>query len=514
MDSTPTAPKIARVKRHKTALARTTFSRPIRLALDAGVLRQDRTVLDYGCGRGADVRLLRKQGFDCEGWDPSHRANGVRRPSEIVNLGYVVNVIESPEERSQALLDAWSFATRTLVVSAQMIFDARPDRGTPHNDGLLSSKGTFQKYYSQTELRAWIEQTLGTPSAPAAPGVFFVFRDPGERQSFLAARYRRRAAMPKKRRSDVLFEQHAALLEPLMSFFAARGRLPEDFELTEAPAISEALGTIRQAFRVVLRVTGEDQWAAVRAERTQDLLLYLALERFGGRPRFSELPADLQLDVREFFGNYSHACEEADKLLFAVGDMDVVDETCRGSPVGKETPEALYVHVSALDSLPHLLRVYEGCARACVGVIDGANVVKLNRWRPRISYLCYPDFEKTAHPALLGSLRVDLQRFQADYRDYSASENPPILHRKEQLVGADHPLREKWLKLTAQEETYGVYADTKTIGNRRGWETALALAGIAVRGHRVVRQKSPPQDATLTAVPTPIDPISPPDEDE
>jgi DNA phosphorothioation-associated putative methyltransferase len=54
-----------------------------------------------------------------EGWDPSHRPDGPRRPAgAVVNLGYVVNVIEDPAERGETLRRAWSLAGRVLVVSA------------------------------------------------------------------------------------------------------------------------------------------------------------------------------------------------------------------------------------------------------------------------------------------------------------------------------------------------------------------------------------------------------------
>jgi DNA phosphorothioation-associated putative methyltransferase len=457
--------------------------------MDAGVLRQGRSVLDYGCGRGRDVSELRRIGYDCAGWDPSFRAAGPKRPSAVVNLGFVINVIENPEERSQALKDAWAFAENVLVVAAQLTFDAKRTHVAEHEDGVLTSRGTFQKYYTQRELREYIDTTLEVQSVPAAPGVFLVFRDAAERQSVLAARYRRRSSIPKKRLSDILFEQHAGVLDHLMRFVTDRGRLPEDWELPEAAAIKTALGSIRQAFRVVLRVTGEEQWQTLRAERVQDLLLYLALERFGGRPRYSELSPDLRVDVREFFGNYTRACEEADKLLFAAGDMDRVSDTCRSSPLGKQTPEALYVHASALDNLSHLLRVYEGCARAYIGSLEAANVVKLHRDRPQVSYLCYPKFDRDPHPALIGSLLVDMQRLQVEYRDYSAGENPPILHRKEEFVGQGYPLHGRFSNLTQQEERFGLYEDTSLIGNRDGWMAVLDAKRLALRGHRVVRNR-------------------------
>src|SRR5206468_4615854 len=95
--------------------------------------------------------------------------------------------------------------------------------------------------------------------------------------------------------------RHKELLQALISFVATRGRLPEAAELEEAVTLREAFGSLRRAFEVVQRVTGKEQWAAIERERAQDLLVYLALERFSGRPRFSVLPRELQLDVKAFF---------------------------------------------------------------------------------------------------------------------------------------------------------------------------------------------------------------------
>jgi DNA phosphorothioation-associated putative methyltransferase len=79
----------------------------------------------------------------------------------------------------------------------------------------------------------------------------------------------------------------------------------------------------------------------------------------------------LQRDIRAFFGSYSNACRLADDLLFRAGSAEAVDEACRRSAVGKLLPTALYVHHTALEALDPLLRVYEGCARAYLGTLDG-----------------------------------------------------------------------------------------------------------------------------------------------
>jgi DNA phosphorothioation-associated putative methyltransferase len=301
MNTTPTA-------RHRTALQRRDLSRPIRLALEAGLITREADVLDYGCGYGDDLRGLRSRGILCTGWDPIQRPRGQRKPADVVNLGYVVNVIENAEERRTTLHEAWALTRKLLIVSARLIIEATAGRQTPYEDGCLTQRGTFQRYYQQHELRGWIDETLSVSSVPAGPGIFYVFRDPELRQSFLAARYRQQAIAPRQYQHDALFEQYKALLAPLMAFVTARGRLPEESELDVAPQIYEMIGSFRHAFAIIQRVTGADQWNRIREARAQDLLIYLALARFDGRPRFSDLPRVLQLDVRALFSTYRRAC--------------------------------------------------------------------------------------------------------------------------------------------------------------------------------------------------------------
>jgi DNA phosphorothioation-associated putative methyltransferase len=198
------------------------------------------------------------------------------------------------------------------------------------------------------------------------------------------------------------------------------------------------------------------------------------------------LPLALQRDVKALFPSYAQACKQADALLFSVGRTEEVNAACSAAPIGKKTPEALYVHVSAVDRLPANLRVFEGCARAYIGRVDGANIVKLNRLEPQISYLSYPGFEDDPHPALAQSLSVHLQTFRVRTRDYSDFRNPPILHRKETLLPAEHPLRAKFARLTAAEEAKGLFDEGNRIGTRNQWEQMLAAKGFTFRGHRLI----------------------------
>ena len=88
---------------------------------------------------------------------------------------------------------------------------------------------------------------------------------------------------------------------------------------------------------------------------------------------------------------------------------------------------------------------------------------------------------------LQSALVVPLQTFRVELRDYRASKNPPILHRKEEFVAEDYPLRTKFSRLTQQEERWGLYERPESIGTRDGWAAALRARGVRLHGHRVVK---------------------------
>lgn len=86
--------------------------------MDDAILTPGMSVFDYGCGRGGDLNRLQALDFSCDGWDPTFRPENPLRSAALVNLGYVINVIESADERAYVLRRAWSLTEQVLVVSA------------------------------------------------------------------------------------------------------------------------------------------------------------------------------------------------------------------------------------------------------------------------------------------------------------------------------------------------------------------------------------------------------------
>src|SRR6516225_1117821 len=137
--------------RHKTAIGRPALSMPARQALRDGVLRPERSVLDYGSGRGDDVARLRHLGITVTGWEPHHGEGHPSEPQDVVTLTYVINVIEDPAERQAVLHDAWRLAERCLVVSTRLAWERKQVTGTLVADGTLTRRNTFQRLFSPAE---------------------------------------------------------------------------------------------------------------------------------------------------------------------------------------------------------------------------------------------------------------------------------------------------------------------------------------------------------------------------
>jgi DNA phosphorothioation-associated putative methyltransferase len=486
------------IQRHRTAIARPDLSKPIALALADGVLTTGSSFFDYGCGRGHDIARLQALGYDANGWDPGHRPAAEIHPADVVNLGYVVNVIEDVEERARALRTAWALTRKALVVAARPDWEARTVAGRRHGDGILTTRGTFQKFFTQDALQAWIKSELHADCIAAAPGIFYVFRDDSQAQALLASRTRRRSTavrLPKARQAR--YDANREVMDEIYGFVVDRGRLPDLWELSNSGAdrLTVTALSIKQAAAVIREVIGSGEWDrdldAARERAEQDILVYLALAAFSKRPKASQLPRDLGLDIKAFFGSYSRACERADQLLHGLADQGAINAACAQSKVGKTTPEALYVHHTALQQLSPLLRVYEGCARILIGSVADANIIKLSRVGAKVSYLSYPDFDPDPHPALAISLRADLRRLDVKYTDFRKSANPPILHRKDTFVTDDYPLYDKFVRLTRQEERAGLLDASSSIGTQEGWQARLEEAGYRLHGHRLVRKPGP-----------------------
>ena len=473
------------IERHKAALKRSELSRPVKIAVEADLFKPGKTFFDYGCGYGGDIRQIENLGHTSSGWDPYYRPDAEIESADIVNLGYIINVIEDIAERRQALIKAWELTREVLIVSAQVLVDDRRRGLVAYGDGVVTNRNTFQKYYEQEELKLYIDQVLEVESIPAGLGIYVAFRHEAQAESFRASRIYSRLSTPLIQAQVKNFDDYRELLTPLMDFYTKRGRLPVKGELASEAAIKDEFRSYQRAFKVILQATDRAEWDAIAEKRRQDLLVYLALGKFSGRPTIRKLAPEIKADVKALFGSYKQACTIADLLLINVGDLKKIANLCQASKIGKQLNGAIAVHVSALEKLPPLLRLYEGCASRNFYRLENANIIKLYYNKPKITYLVYPEFDTQAHPALQATMEVDLHNLSVTYHDISDETNPLILHQKDTLVAHDYPSYQKFVRLTKKEQKSGLLENKDAIRRLHGWLRCLKQHEIKIEGHKL-----------------------------
>jgi DNA phosphorothioation-associated putative methyltransferase len=155
--------------------------------------------------------------------------------------------------------------------------------------------------------------------------------------------------------------------------------------------------------------------------------------------------------------------------------------------VGKRLPSHLYVHKSAVCHLPADVRMLVARALLMAGEFD-YDVIKVAHDESHVCLLSYPDFDLDPHPALKYSIKVVLSSGQYCISDYTKSENPPILHRKDTLVTEEYPLYVLFKSLTDAEEEQGLLSRSD-IGNRNQWEALLKSKKLSIKEHSLVKRK-------------------------
>jgi DNA phosphorothioation-associated putative methyltransferase len=481
----PTSPR-EKIHRHKTALVRREISKPVKTLLELNQLRRGESFFDYGCGHGGDVEAIAKLGHQSHGWDPVHAPHAPKHPADIVNLGFVLNVIEDPAERVDALIDAWQHTRRALLVSTLIAGQEAYDEISTYGDGLITRRNTFQKFFEPAEIQSLIEDSLHTEAVPVGLGIYLVFREPADLHDFLAQRSRRfidweslsrklgllRAL--KSKRDPYL--THRELLDAYWESVLELGRMPRDEEFDRLPEIRQACGSLPRALQLFIDRFGEPTFNAARQRRKEDLLVFIAAAQLRRKIPFNQLSPRLQRDLRSFFGSYANAEEKARELMFAAGDPDELEIAAAQLPFGHLDPKEGHftIHRSLLDELPAILRVYVECAARLYGNPREADLIKIHLHSRKLTFHYYRDFEKSPLPELLTRIKIDLRRLFVTVIDHTTGPEHQLLFFKERFLPQDHPDRPKMNRFSAKLRHLGLREETIGYGpSKEQWNARI-----------------------------------------
>ena len=472
----PPSQELGRVDRHLTALSRSFLSAPVQALLRRGLLEPGRTFFDYGCGKGDDVAGLLTMEIAATGWDPHFRADSARQSADVVNLGFVINVIEDLSERIAAVKSAYELTQGVLSVSA-MLWSTGSAKGRPYGDGYLTSRNTFQKYYSQGELQNFIESVLDEQATPVGPGVFFVFKDRYLEQRFLAGRQSDatrtprllaarqqlpralRAAKAAKAPREVDPAMRAEA-EALWHEILALGRFPEEEEYLRAAEAKERFGSWSRALRAATRDSDLQLMQTAANARADEIRAFFAMQAFGRRRPLRDLEPRLRRDIKVFFGSLSVAETEGRRLLHQCADVELIKTACeRAAAMGLgwlEADHSLQLHTSLVSRLDPVLRVYVGCATALYGDVLSADLVKIHIQSGKITLMRFDDFVGNPLPRLLERVKVKLREQDLDIFEYGGQYTPPFLYFKSRFINEEFPGYPEQQHFDQQLETLGL----------------------------------------------------------
>lgn len=359
-------------------------------------------------------------------------------------------MIEERKERERALKDAFAHAEKILAVSAMLASDGTVGQFTPYKDGVITKRNTFQKYYSQFELRSYIETTLKTNAIAVSPGIFFVFKDELEEQTFLSERQhirrdwqqftqREHVAPPISIDRQSLLQRHRELFDDFWRTCLDLGRVPANAEFEFSERLRAVAGSHAKAFQIIIEQNGTEPFQRAQSACKGDLLVYFALGLFSKRKPYSHMPAGLKRDIKAFFSDYGGAVNEATNLLFSVGKSENIVSACEEAHSNLscgllEPKHSLTIHRSLIDQLPPILRVYAGCATQLYGDTEAVDLVKLHMTSGKVSLMKYDDFEDKPIPEMIQRIKVNLREQEIHVFDYSGFYTPHPLYFKSRLI--------------------------------------------------------------------------------
>ena len=451
------------------------------------------------------MAVLSSAGIQVSGWDPHYAPGTKLEEADVINLGFVLNVIEEPSERIEAIQAAFSLARRLMAVAVMLVGKADTSTLRPFRDGFVTAHNTFQKYFSQHEARALVSEAAGHEAIPVGPGIFFVFRDKISEQRFLEGRRRRHRdishllaiAPPRtagtKADEQALVAEHREVIDAVWKTAIELGRLPDLEELDDSvrQELIERLGSVRKTAQLAQHIYSVEALHQARQQRTDDLTVYFALNRFSRRQRYRELPVEMQRDIKAFFGSHGAAEKTGHDLLFSLSDPNIISTAAQSAErqgLGwLDGAHSLQLDAGLIERLPPPLRAYVGCAEQLYGHIGDAHVVKIHLQSNKLTLLHYEQYTESLLPRLRERIKINLRNQVIDFFDYGDDVPWQLLFMKSRYMAPDQPGYVKQTKFDAQLEALRDLDFRKFGPSVAELAQYLQASKLTIEGFKIVR---------------------------
>ena len=371
-DTSPGLPTGTAVHRHLTALSRSFLSAPVQALLRHDLIKESRSFFDYGCGKGDDIEGVRSLGISAAGWDPHFRTDGTKQPADVVNIGFVINVIENLEERIEALQGAYALTQGVLIGLRHALVHGRCERAAvwgwlpdlPQYLPEVLQPGRAAELHRKRPRRAGdpgrprrvlrLQGPLPRAAIPIRPPVRPVPSTPASSSSSHSAASH--SGLHGQSRRSPRKIRHARR-RPTRSGGAHWnwGVCLKKTSTEEAAHAVQIFGSWQRAIRAATRQVDHDLLQQAASARADEIRAFFAMQAFGRRKPLRDLEPRLQRDIKAFFGSLGVAELEGRRLLHQCADVEAVKAACeRAASMGLgwlDADHSLQLHTSLVPRL-------------------------------------------------------------------------------------------------------------------------------------------------------------------
>ena len=160
---------------------------------------------------------------------------------------------------------------------------------------------------------------------------------------------------------------------------------------------------------------------------------------FSGRPKYGDLSSSLQKDVKLHFGSVKTIEENAKKLLFSLGNEDLVFSAAREAEKNKlgRLEETKFIFLTKwLQELPVRLRCIINIAERLSGKIEDANLIRIHIDTKKVTYLCVDNLETEALPKVTNRTIVDFRQQSVRRFEHLTRGHEKVLYQKSKYMDA------------------------------------------------------------------------------
>ncbi len=338
-----------------------------------------------------------------------------------------------------------------------------------------------------------------------APGIFYIFKDKIAEQNYLQSRYKRHHSwkqltgpapvdtrLLQKDKAKLLITQNQALYNDFWQRCLQLGRIPANEEFIQAEQVKALTGSFKKTFSLLEELYDTSEFEQAQHKRKEDLLAYFAISLFEKRKPYTQQPENLKRDIKALFGEYKTAINLATELLFAISDIELIEQQCikahQSLPASvMNQGHSLILHKQFLSELPLLLRVYVDAALQMYGELDDdIDLVKIHITSGKVTLTGYDDFQNKAVPFLKERIKIKMADQDIDFFDYINENRRPPLLNKGAYIDESFDNYKKQLSFDKRlAKLLGFEQNVDILISRGTFENQLAIINRTIAGYTI-----------------------------